>query len=524
MSATAVYRTARYARLSRDDGDKLESDSIVNQQHLMEDYCAHHPELAFAGDYTDDGYTGTSFQRPAFQRLLQDIEAGKIDCVLVKDLSRFGRDYIGVGHYLERYFPAKGVRFIAINDNVDSLNGPYDMLLPLRNVFNTQYAKDISTKVRSAFQTKQRHGQFVGAFACYGYAKDPADHNHLIIDPVAAPVVRRIFQMAAQGVGQIRIAKALNQENIPCPSEYKRLLGTKYTNSKRLDSTCYWTYATVHRMLQNPVYLGTMVAGRTVRPGMHGKAVANDKENWIVVEHTHEAIVSPTLWDTVQAQITQNSRPIDWEGHVSLFAGLLACGDCGRAMCKTTWKGQITYSCGSYHRYGSSVCSSHYLRQDTLEAIVLEDINRVLVPLPALRRIARENQTDSRADKDRETEQKKLEAALGRVQRLKKSAYEDYKDGLLSREEFLRYKADYDRQEQTLQSQAAQSQTVSERLENPWVDKLLQQGKLTALDRPTLVQTVAKIRVFQDKRLEITYCFSEDLLPLLEKTKASDLS
>jgi hypothetical protein len=277
-------------------------------------------------------------------------------------------------------------------------------------------------------------------------------------------------------------------------------------------------------MLQNPVYLGTMVAGRTVRPGMHGKAVANAKENWIVVENTHEAIVSPALWDTVQAQITQNSRPIDWEGHVSLFAGLLACGDCGRAMCKTTWKGQITYSCGSYHRYGSSVCSSHYLRQDTLETIVLEDINRVLVPLPALRRIARETRTTSPAAQTRESEQKKLEAALGRVQRLKKSAYEDYKDGLLSREEFLRYKADYDRQEQTLQSQAAQSQTAPEGLETPWVDKLLQQGKLTALDRPTLVQAVAKIRVFQDKRLEITYRFSQDLLSLLEKTKASDLS
>jgi DNA invertase Pin-like site-specific DNA recombinase len=525
MNTKDSYRTAHYARLSRDDGDKLESDSILNQQHLIEDYCAHHPELTFAGDYIDDGYTGTSFQRPGFQRLIADIEAGMIDCVVVKDLSRFGRDYIGVGHYLERYFPEKGVRFIAINDGVDSLKGPYDMLLPLRNVFNAQYAKDISTKVRSALRTKQHHGEFVGAFACYGYLKDPADRNHLIIDPVAAPVVLRIFQMAAQGIGQIRIAKNLNQESIPCPSEYKRLMGEKYTNSKRLESTRYWTYATIHRILQNPVYIGSMIAGRTVRPNMHSKAVSNPKENWIVVEHTHEAIISPALWETVQAQITQNSRVIDFDGNVSLFAGLLTCGDCGRAMCKTTWGNLVTYACGSYHRYGSTVCSSHYLRQDTLEAIVLEDINRILATITDLKALAQENTASSPTAINKDTEKRKLEAALARVQRLKKSTYEDYKDGLLTRDEFLRYKADYDHQEQTLQAQAAQAQASdpTDILENPWVDKLLALGHLTALDRPTLVQTVEKIRVFEDKHLEITYRFSEALRPLLEPDAESGI-
>ena len=212
-------RVAGYLRLSREDGDRPESDSILSQQRLIEDYCTHHPEFRVVGYYPDDGFTGTNFNRPSFGKMLEDIEGGKIDCVICKDLSRFGRDYIDMGHYLERYFPTHHVRFIAINDGVDSLSGPYDMLLPLKNVFNTQYAKDISGKVRSAFAVKQKRGEFVGAFASYGYLKDPNQRNKLMVDPVASQVVQRIFHMAANGAGQIRIAQQLNAEKIPCPSE-----------------------------------------------------------------------------------------------------------------------------------------------------------------------------------------------------------------------------------------------------------------------------------------------------------------
>ncbi len=520
MSATKEkYKTARYGRLSREDGDKPESDSIVNQLYLMDDYCSRHPELEVVDDYTDDGFTGTNFDRPGFQRMLRDIEAEKIDCVIVKDLSRFGRDYIDMGYYLERWFPARGVRFIAVNDGVDSLNGPYDMLLPLKNVFNAQYARDISAKVRSAFKAKQRRGEFVGAFASYGYLKDPADHNHLIIDPVAAGTVLRIFEMAAKGIGQIRIAKQLNAEGIPCPSEYKRQMGERYTNGQRLESTRYWTYATIHRMLQNEMYLGSMVSARSVRPDMHSKARSADKSNWIVVPGTHEPIISRQLWDTVQAQISKNARPIDFAGNVSRFAGLLTCGDCGRAMCKTTWNSRVTYSCGSYHRYGSSVCSPHYIREDMLSSVILEDLNRVVAAVTDLRALAERNKASPAARQ--EGEKQRLQAALARIQRLKKSAYEDYRDKLLSREEFIRYKADYDRQERdiTQQLKRACADSSNPILRQPWVDELVRAGRLTELDRATLVQTVKSVRVFADGHLEITYLFSADLRPLLEAHK-----
>ena len=214
-----TWNTAGYLRLSREDGDKAESDSIANQRKLLEQYVEAHPEMHLEDFYQDDGYTGTSFDRPAFRRMEGDIEAGKINCVLVKALSRFGRDYIEMGRYLERVFPAQGVRFIAVNDHVDSQQGRYDMLLPMKNIFNTQYARDISDKVRSAIRTKQKRGEFVGAFPSYGYQKAPANHNRLIIDPAAAPVVRRIFDLFEQGWGKIRIAKQLNAEGITSTSE-----------------------------------------------------------------------------------------------------------------------------------------------------------------------------------------------------------------------------------------------------------------------------------------------------------------
>ena len=516
MPPPPKYLVGCYERLSREDGDKLESDSIINQHHFNEDFCAGQKELTIVKHYVDDGYTGTNFQRPGFRQLIADIEAGRINCVVVKDLSRFGRDYIDMGFYLERVFPEKGVRFIAINDHVDSLKGPYDMMLPLKNVFNAQYAKDISDKVRSSFKAKQRRGEFVGAFACYGYLKDPENHNHLVVDPVAAKVVQRVFAMAAAGVGQVRIAKTLNEENIPCPSAYKTLMGMKYTNCHQLEGTTYWTYATIHRMLQNEMYLGNMVQACSVRPTMHGKAKKARPEDWLVVNETHEAIIDRELWDAVQAQVTKNSRQLDFQSNVGLFAGFLKCADCGRSMTKTTWANRTSYSCGSYHRYGKTVCSPHYISQADLEAILLDDLNRIIAAVADLKKLADENRDSHDSEAPRIHEENRLRSALERIRRLKKNAYEDYRDQLLSKAEFLRYKEDYDRQEQALEQQLDTCKAPEQpTLEQPWVDKLISLGHLTELDRMTLAQTVKEIRIYEGKHIEITYLFSQELDALL---------
>ena len=506
-----TWNTAGYLRLSREDGDKAESDSIANQRKLLEQYLSAHPELNLIEFYQDDGYTGTNFDRPAFRRMEADIEAGKINCVLVKDLSRFGRDYIEMGRYLERVFPAQGVRFIAVNDHVDSQQGRYDMLLPMKNIFNTQYARDISDKVRSAIHTKQQRGEFVGAFPSYGYQKDPANRSHLVIDPAAAQVVRRIFDLFEQGWGKIKIAKQLNAEGIPSPSEYKRILGERYHNGRKIDQTTYWTYATVHRILQNQMYAGNMEQGRNHRPTMHGKAVQLDRSEWTVVSDTHEAIIGAEQWERVQALLHKRTRQLSFGQNQSPFAGFLRCGDCGRAMVKTRRAGGIYYSCGSYKRYGPTVCTKHSISHAVLEEIVLHDLNQIISSVQNLQTLAEEAKQPS--SRGRFGERERLEGGLKRLYRLKKSAYEDYRDGLIRREDFMRYQSDYERQERELSAQLQQLENVQEEdlLLHPWVQSLLQHGKLTSLDRVTVAETVRQILVFEDGRIEITYTFSNEL-------------
>ena len=511
-SVSRIWNTAAYCRLSREDGDKIESNSIAGQRILLEDTISRDPSLRLAGVYQDDGFTGTNFDRPDFQRMIRDIEAGIINCIIVKDLSRFGRDYITTGHFLERWLPAHGVRFIAVGDNIDSAAGSYDLLLPFKNVFNEQYARDISSKVRSAVRSKQERGQFIGAFASYGYRKSPSDHNRLEIDPVAAQVVRRVFTLFEQGIGKVRIAKLLNAEGIPCPSEYKRLCGDQYRNSTRHDQTTYWTYSTIHRMLQNRIYAGDMEQGRSPRSGMHGRAKKLDKGQWVVVPDTHEAIIPREQFDRVQKLLTQNTWQPDFQQNISPFAGFLKCGDCGRALCKVTRAGGVYYGCGSYKRYGSTVCSPHSISHRDLEQIVLEDLNRVIASIRDLKALA-EEAAPTPVKRDLTAERERLRGGLDRLYRLKKSAYEDYREGIISKEDFLRYREDYEAQEGQLAAQleALDQEPEESLLDRPWVASLLRHGRLMELDRTTLAETVKEILVFEDGRIEITYRFADDL-------------
>lgn len=513
-------KAAAYLRLSREDGDKPESDSIVNQRRLIDIYASDKPDIPPLEYYIDDDYTGTNFNRPGFQQMISDIESGKISCVIVKDLSRFGRDYIDTGNYLERVFPQHGVRFIAINDSIDSKKSQYDMLLPIKNIFNEQYSRDISRKVKSSFKAKQRNGEFVGAFAGYGYIKSERDKHKLVIDPSAAAVVRRVFDLFEQGVGKIKIAKIFNEEGIPCPSEYKRLMGMNYHNGQRLQATSYWTYATVDRILKNEMYIGNMVQSRYGREKMHGKARKLDKDDWVIVNGTHDAIVDKKQWERVQLLLTKRGRTIDFEHNVSPFAGFLKCGDCGRAMAKTKTAGGVHYACGSYKRYGASVCSKHSVRHDVLEAIVLEDINRIIKQVANLAEIAKS--CDNRSFKSSEQpDSERIKLKLERVLKLKQGAYEDYKDGLISREDYLRYKQDYEMQEQSIRTQMEQLERLTpatDPLDTPWLRHLLEMGTLSSLDRQTVAEVLERILVFEDGRIEITYRFSDELGVLTDET------
>lgn len=532
MKKQLLFNVAEYIRLSREDGDKAESDSIGNQRKLIADYIKYKNDFFLYDTYIDDGFTGTNFNRPNFLRMIADIEDGKINCVIVKDLSRFGRDYIETGRYLERYFPNHDVRFISITDNIDSFKQAYDMLMPIKNIFNEQYARDISEKVHASMITKQKNGEFIGAFASYGYKKSPSDKNRLVVDEYAAGIVRRIFSLYIGGYGKIRIAHMLNEEGILCPSEYKRVSGDNYRNCNRLDNTVYWTYSTIHSILQNEIYIGNMVQGKTVRY-MRKKAKAKDRSEWVIVKDTHEAIIDEATWDKAQNLLNRRTRNLDLNADVSIFAGFLKCGDCGRALTKkihTLKSGEriINYYCGTYVRSGKNYCTPHVVSYTVIERIVLGDLKTIVQSIDDMQEIV-ENQRKAAFSfqYQNEEEKKRLEIELQKVKELKKAVYEDYREGLLSKEDYLSYRQDYEKRKSllTVQIEEVERQKMNRSadfLETPWIKRLLEVREIEKLDRDIVVEMVHEIKVYENRKIKITYNFTSEFQALFNTVYAPD--
>lgn len=528
-----LFNVAVYIRLSREDGDKEESDSVGNQRKLLTEYMNKKDDLFLYDFYVDDGYTGTSFNRPDFQRMIADIEAGKVNCVIVKDLSRFGRDYIDTGRYLERYFPEKGVRFISVSDGIDSIKQAYDMLLPIKNIFNEQYARDISNKIQATVKSKQKAGDFIGSFTSYGYKKSPLNKNKLIIDEYPASVVRRIFSLYIKGYGKQKIAKILNSEGILCPAEYKKAMGLNYHNPNRLESTTYWSYSTINSILHREMYVGNMVQG-TKHQRMRGKQKKLDKDKWIVVKNTHEPIIDKQTWDKAQSLLNRRTRELDLETNMNIFAGFTKCGDCGRAMSKNMWRladGTPTYSlyCGTYKRNGKEFCTPHTLPMKVLESIVLGDLKAIIQSIGDLEEIVKaQNFTTSKMQKINDTELSKLKAELERIKKLKQSVYEDYKEDLISKEEFLSYREDYLTKEtlfvkqiEALEEKA--NETVTEDIfETPWLKRLLELKDIEELDRDIVVEMIHEIKVYENRKIKITYNFSNELEHLFSSVYSTE--
>ena len=370
------YRTALYLRLSREDGDKTESDSIANQRTLLEAYAIDHPELCIVDEFVDDGYSGSNFERPAFQRLFRELEQGTINCVLVKDLSRFGRNYIEVGRYLERIFPVMRVRLIAVTDNYDSQSAwktSDSIMVPMRNLLNDAYCRDISVKIKSQLAVKRKRGDFVGSFATYGYQKDPSNHTKLIVDELAAETVQNIFHWKINGMSNQGIANRLNAKKVPSPAARKLQSGAKLSLHFRKSDEPSWSAKAVDRILHNEVYIGKLVQGKTRRLDYRSKKKMNvPMRDWVIVDNTHEAIIPAEQFELVQRILeTETRRPNDAET-VALFAGFLYCGDCGSRLVRrsASYKGKryIYYQCsGSKQNKGS--CTSHMLF-DLEEAIM----------------------------------------------------------------------------------------------------------------------------------------------------------
>ena len=337
-----IYNADTYSRLSDDDadkGDKKESDSIVNQKEYIREYLKSMPEIRICHERADDGFSGVDIFRPDFQKMLEDVRSGEVNCIVVKDLSRLGRNYIDTGKYLQE-FARLGVRFIAINDGYDTANlqGQVStILLPIKNLMNDSYSRDISIKIRSHLEVKKRKGEFVGAFAGYGYMKDELDKNRLVIDDYAAEVIRDIFKWKLEGMSQQGISDRLNENGVLSPAEYKRSLGMKYHTGFKSNPHAKWTAVAVGRILRNPLYIGSTVQGKTGRPNYKIKALApKPQEDWIIVEHTHEGIVSEEEFKTVNGLLRKDMRIPSSETTVYPLSGLIFCADCKQNMVRKT--------------------------------------------------------------------------------------------------------------------------------------------------------------------------------------------
>ena len=381
MKKQQHYKAALYCRLSVDDGNSGGSVSIETQKILLEQYCKDH-KITDYKFYCDDGCSGTNFDRPSFKKMLSDIDEGKINLVIVKDLSRFGRNYVEAGMYVQR-FTDSNIRFIAADDNYDSLVNSDDLLFPIKNVVNEMYARDVSKKTKAAKKAKARDGQFIGSKAPFGYKIDPNDRHHLIVDEPAAQVVKRIFRLASEGVGYNKMAKIFREEKVLTPIAYFNLNNPDYFKSDYWRKEFDWHVTSIRAILNNEVYLGKLVYGKQRNKSMKSKEkVRNPKEDWIVVENCHEPIITQELWDTVHKILNAKHRPAK-AGEVQMFAGLLYCSDCGHCLTysqKQRKDGSYhgAYSCWMYKTHGKEYCASHYITFDTIYELVLIDIQRNL--------------------------------------------------------------------------------------------------------------------------------------------------
>ena len=532
-----IWSATLYLRLSRDDGDKEESGSITGQRELLRDYISQHPELREYAIRIDDGFSGSTFERPGFQKMIEDVKAGRTDCIVVKDLSRFGRNYLDAGEYIEKIFPFLGVRFIAVNDNYDSLGekkSSDDLIIPFKNLINEAYCRDISMKIRSQLEIKRKNGQFLGSFAAFGYLKDEQDKNKLVVDQYAADIVRDIFKWKLEGISPQDIADALNKLGILSPMEYKRSLGMKYTTSFKTSAKAAWSAGTVIRILKNPIYTGVLIQGKETTPSykVH-KRIAKDKSEWTVIEDSHEAIISEIDFDSVQKVLKCDTRRSPDDKAVGLFSGMLFCGDCGASMVRKTVpageKKYVYYVC-SAHKQDKS-CSPHRMRDAALEEIVLDSLRqhiREVVNMSELLditdtaplRTAQAQKVQRQLDKKREEYEK--------LQKLLMSLYENLTDGVIDREEYARLKASFtaradeaERQMDALRESLNDIQ--SHGTENVWMNEFIKRQELASLDRAVVVALIDKILIHSNNVVEIIYRWQDEFAWQLDILRSAGL-
>lgn len=529
-----TYLCGGYLRLSKEDDDiakseTLQSNSIENQKEYIEDYLQSKPEIRVVDFYIDDGYSGVNFDRPDFQRMLQDIKDKKINCVIVKDLSRLGRNYIEVGKYIERLFPFLGVRFIAINDNFDSADDAAlsnNIIVPFKNLINDAYCRDISIKIRSHLEVKRKRGEFIGAFPVYGYMRGE-DKNKLIVDPCAAEIVKEIFAMKMEGMSQQAIADELNRLGVLSPAEYKKEQGSGYKTVFQTHSRAKWTAVAVVRVLTNEVYMGTLIQGKESTPNYKVRVrEKKPKEEWIRVENAHEAIISRTDFELISDILQKDTRVSTGKSAVSVYSGYLVCADCGCSMVRKKVRSgslEYVYYVCSGNKKDKDICSSHRISENTLNMAITKTLQLHLKQLGDLQesiRYIRETSGNSDKIKKLVLQSEKRKEDIEKYNRLKLECYEDYKKELITQDEYMLFKKELDNRIEEIQRAITELGKKKRMLLDGGYEKesLLEKfltSKEIELKRSILVRFISRIYVYEDHRIEIIFRYQDEIRQLL---------
>ena len=522
------WKVAAYLRLSSEDGDKIESNSITNQKNLVNLYIKKNKDLKMIDYYIDDGYSGTDFERPDFKRLIKDIKNEKINAIIVKDLSRFGRNYIEVGNYFEQFFPLYNIRFISINDNIDSFKNPEsinNIIVPFKNLMNDEYARDISNKVRSVLSTKRENGEFVGVAAPYGYLKDPKNKHKFIIDKKASKVVKKIFIMALESKSKREIVDYLNTNEILTPAEYKR--SEEIVNFKEKAYSDIWTNKKVDNILNNKTYTGVLIQGKRKRIShkIHN-LVAINKDNWIEIANHHEPIISIEDYNKVQDIIYDREYRTRKNKEYDIFAGHLRCPDCNNTFTLKKTNKYEYYYCSSYIR--DNKCTKHAVNKTKLKEIILKAVNSQIELVRKIDSNLEKIAINTEVNYDKEILDNRLNSInekISKYENFKNLLINDFYDKCISKDEYEEYNNEYNI---TIKKLKDDSEKIKKRLEicskntnvdKTWIEKFKQNKKLETLNKKIIDELIDYIYIYENGNITIKFKYEDQYIETIDFIK-----
>lgn len=499
-----------YLRLSREDGDSSESNSISNQRQIIKSYAKDN-DIQLSYEYVDDGFSGSNFERPNFKNMIEDLNKGKFNIIIVKDLSRFGRDYIESGKYLQKIFPEKGVRFISVNDNYDSDNADMSdthLILPIRNFINDSYCRDISMKVKSSKEVKRKNGEFIGSFAPFGYKKDDKNKHQLVVDTEVSHIIERIFNMKIDGYSSKAIADFLNSIGTVTPSRHKENNGDNF-NTGFVVKNAKWDAKMINRIISNKVYIGVLEQGKTAKLNYKSKKEIDiSKEDWIVIQNAHEPIVSKSIFILANKMLVRDVKQSKDKPYV--LSGMLYCKDCGSPMIRRKVKSKdgykIFYICSEYNNNGH--CTRHSIKEEYLINATIHALNDYLSKYnELLERVSKIDVSKLTLNVDFES----LNAEKKKYERLRQSLYMDLEEELITTDEFEKFRKHYLLKIKEIEKQIITKQNIVEELKakindrGSFVSDIVPNIESNSLNRLSLVSFIDRIEIGEDDAINFVF-------------------